>query len=145
MVTIKLEKQIIGRTDNDHVISQIKAHNEDSLRTRVPQKHSPSCHIKTMLFCPAGCAPHLLIHSISTIHEAPPVTEGSPTASYSNDTAPIPASMPLFRRFHQHKRPFSFLLLTQIQDTTVQINFHFFNEASPTSISAINVSRIPVS
>lgn len=98
-----------------------------------------------MLFCPAGCAPHLLIHSISITHEAPPVTEGSPTASYSNDTAPIPASMPLFRRFRQHKRPFSFLLLTQIQDTTVQINFHFFNEASPTSISAINVSRIPVS
>lgn len=30
MVTIKLEKQIIGRTDNGHVISQIKAHNEDS-------------------------------------------------------------------------------------------------------------------
>lgn len=30
MVTIKLEEQIIGRTDNGHVRSQIKAHKEDS-------------------------------------------------------------------------------------------------------------------
>lgn len=37
--------------------------------------------------------------------------------------------------FHQHKRPLSLLLLTQIQDAILQNNSYFFKKFSPTMIN----------